>query len=66
MKKSPDVHVENIRESLLVRSETGFKKYGVTTERTDVNLVGWLTHLQEELLDASIYIEAAISNIKNK
>jgi hypothetical protein len=35
----------------------GHAKYGVTTERTDISLAGWLQHLQEELLDAAVYVE---------
>ena len=63
--KSPDKNVEAIRFSLLERSRVGFKKYGVTTERTDLELADWLRHLQEEMLDAAVYIEAAIKRIKD-
>lgn len=42
---------------LLERSIKGYQKYGVTTEREDIDFVGWIQHLQEELLDAAIYIE---------
>ena len=61
--KSPDKNVEAIRSSLLDRSRVGFKKYGVTTERTDLELVDWFRHLQEEMLDAAVYVEAAIKRI---
>lgn len=64
--KSPDKNVEAVRESLLTRSQVGLKKYGVTTERDDLILIDWLRHLQLELMDATIYIEAAINNIKEK
>ena len=63
--KSPDKNVEAIRASLLDRSRIGFKKYGVTTERTDLELVDWLRHLQEEMLDAAVYVEAAIKRIND-
>ena len=63
--KSPDKNVEAIRSSLLDRSRVGFKKYGVTTERTDLELVDWLRHLQEEMLDAAVYVEAAIKRIND-
>lgn len=59
---SPDKNVEAVRQKLLERSEVGFNKYGVTTEREDIDFEGWMNHLQEELLDASIYIE----RIKNE
>lgn len=52
-----DPNVENIRAALLKRQQAGFLKYGVNTDRTDIDLLGWLQHLQEELLDAAVYIE---------
>lgn len=52
-----DKNVENVRAMLYNRMQAGYKKYGVTTERTDIDLKGWLQHLQEELLDAAVYIE---------
>lgn len=52
-----DKNVESVRQMLYNRMETGYKKYGVTTERTDIDLQGWLQHLQEELLDAAVYVE---------
>jgi hypothetical protein len=61
----PDKNVEAVREKLLQRSIVGLKKYGVTTERDDVDLAGWLEHLQLELLDAVIYIEAAKGKIND-
>ena len=51
-----DSNVEAVRSMLLSRSKTGLTKYGVTTERTDIDLIGWLTHLQEELCDAAVYV----------
>lgn len=51
--QSPDKNVEAIRSSLLERSKVGFKKYGVTTERTDLELVDWLRHLQGSVPSSS-------------
>lgn len=59
-----DKNVENIREMLYNRMNAGYKKYGTTTERTDIDLMGWLQHLQEELLDAAVYIERLKKEIK--
>lgn len=59
--KSPDRNVEAVRQMLLGRSVVGFRKYGVTTERGDLTRAQWLRHLQEELLDASVYIQALIN-----
>jgi hypothetical protein len=54
---SPDSNVDKVRDLLLARSLFGFQKYATTTERKDIDLLGWLQHLQEELLDAAVYIE---------
>lgn len=59
IKSSPDGNVEAVREMLLSRSIVGLMKYGVTTERGDLSLGDWLQHLQEELLDAAVYVQAA-------
>ena len=48
---------EAIAKRLLKRADVGFRKYGVTMERDDLNFLDWLTHLQEELLDAAVYVE---------
>ena len=53
-----DNNVEAIRTMLKERSQVGIKKYGVTTERTDLNMLDWIQHLQEELLDAAVYLQA--------
>ena len=46
------------------RSEAGIEKYGTTLMRDDLNLTDWLNHLQEELMDATLYIEKLKSEIK--
>lgn len=52
-----DTNVVNVCQRLTHRAETGLRKYGVTTERTDLSLHDWLQHLQDELLDAAVYVE---------
>jgi hypothetical protein len=39
------------------RSEIGIKKYGVTLDREDLSILDWITHTQEELMDAILYLE---------
>ena len=39
------------------RSKRGKQKYGTNLDRKDIDLIGWLNHLQEELMDATLYIE---------
>ena len=50
-------NVEKVITQLRDREEEGLRKYGVNTERTDLTSLEWLQHLQEELMDASVYIE---------
>ena len=52
-----DSIVESVLDKFKERSEEGIKKYGVTLDRKDLNGLEWLTHLQEELMDATLYIE---------
>lgn len=59
-----DKNVEAVREQLKSRMEVGHKKYGVTTERDDLNTLEWLQHLQEELMDATVYIERLKNELK--
>lgn len=61
-----DKNVIAVTEKMKQRAEFGLKKYGVTTERTDIDLIGWLTHLQEELMDASIYIERVKQEVQSE
>ena len=52
-----DSIVKSVLDKFKERSEEGIKKYGVTLDREDLNGLEWLTHLQEELMDATLYIE---------
>jgi hypothetical protein len=54
--KSVDNNVNEICDEFIERSNHGFKKYGVTTERIDLNFDQWIQHLKEELMDAVVYI----------
>ena len=52
-----DKNVTAVVERILQRADVGLRKYGVTTERTDLSTVQWFTHLKEEFMDSIIYIE---------
>jgi len=58
-----DPVVERVVDKFVHRSDVGFKKYGRTlhTERTGKHkdLAGYLNDIQEELMDAVLYIQAA-------
>lgn len=45
--------VENFKE----RSKIGILKYNTTLDRKDIDFVAWLNHLQQELMDATLYIQ---------
>ena len=59
-----DRNVENVVTQLRSREQQGMIKYGVNTERTDLTTLEWLQHLQEELMDASVYIEKLKNEMK--
>jgi hypothetical protein len=52
-----DPIVVRVVDRIAERSEEGMKKYGVSMERDDISIVGWIDHTIEELLDASVYLE---------
>lgn len=60
-----DSNVFNVVCQYAERAQKGFQKYGTTTERTDIDLLGWLQHLQEELMDATVYIERLKHELKS-
>jgi len=64
--KLPDNNVLKVCKQLQQRMEVGFDKYNTTTERSDLDLFDWLQHLQEELMDACVYIERLKGDIKNE
>ena len=53
---------DSVCKKILDRAKVGKEKYGVTMERDDLNFTQWMTHLQEELRDAIVYIEKVINN----
>jgi len=54
-----DKIIERVINKIKSRSDVGYEKYGVTLKDDDQPLHVWLTHLQEELMDAVNYIEKA-------
>lgn len=55
--KEQDSIVESVIASFKNRSAAGLKKYGTTLDRNDLSRLEWLQHLQEELMDAVLYLE---------
>ena len=49
--------VEQVIAKFNERSQRGITKYGSTLERNDLDVYEWMNHLQEELMDAILYLE---------
>jgi len=58
--------VESVIDQLRTRAEKGKEKYGTTMERDDLSPLQWLQHLQEELMDAAVYVEKLKGEIGEK
>lgn len=52
-----DKYVQAVKEKFEQRSQTGIRKYNTTLEREDLSFLDWLEHLQQELMDATLYVE---------
>ena len=52
-----DSVVTSVLESFKQRAATGQKKYGTNLDRTDLKTLDWIQHMQEELMDATLYLE---------
>ena len=61
-----DSYVQIVKAKFEERSQRGIKKYNTTLEREDLNLQEWLNHLQEELMDATLYVERLKAEIGDK
>ena len=61
-----DSYVQIVKAKFEERSQRGMKKYGTNLEREDLDLQEWLTHLQEELMDATLYVEKLKAEIGDK
>lgn len=54
-----DPVVERVVDKFKQRSDVGYKKYGITLDDDPSKIADWLNHLQEELMDAILYIQKA-------
>jgi hypothetical protein len=54
---SYDTIVEEVKDLYDYRSSVGIKKYNTTLEESKQDLDEFLLHLQEELMDATLYIQ---------
>ena len=54
---SKDGVVQDVKDLYEQRSQVGIKKYNTTLEDSKESLEAFLVHLQQELMDATLYIE---------
>ena len=54
-----DPVVERVVDKFVSRSDVRYAKYGVTLEEDPSKVIDWLNHLQEELMDAVLYLQKA-------
>jgi hypothetical protein len=56
-KQQTDSIVFSIVQKFVQRSEFGKQKYGTDLDRTDLSVLDWIQHAQEEHMDAILYLE---------
>jgi hypothetical protein len=52
-----DPVVQSVVNKFVDRSDVGFAKYGKTLRADQSDIFVWLNHLQEELMDATLYLQ---------
>jgi hypothetical protein len=65
MENKYDTIVESVITKYKDRANIGFTKYGTNLDRTDLNTKEWAEHLQQELMDAVLYLEKFKEGLKN-
>ena len=56
-RETTDSVVYSVVGKFLERSAFGFQKYGTNLDRTDLSVLDWIQHAQEEHMDAILYLE---------
>jgi hypothetical protein len=64
--KIEDPIVLAVMNKFYERSQTGITKYGTTLDRDDLSHIEWLNHAQDELMDATLYLERLKRKIRGK
>jgi hypothetical protein len=52
-----DIIVQEVKQLYEERSQVGIDKYGTTLEDSDQDTLEFIQHLQEELMDATLYLQ---------
>jgi len=61
-----DSVVRSVLNKFIERSSFGKKKYGTDLDRDDLSLLDWIQHTQEELMDATLYLEKLKKTVLEK
>jgi len=59
-----DTVLESVLQKYCARAHTGYGKYRKTLDRKDLSFLEWCVHLQEELMDATLYLEKLQSDLQ--
>jgi len=54
---SVDSIVYSVLKKFAERAKVGKEKYKTDLDRTDLNMLDWIKHTSEELMDATLYLE---------
>ena len=60
-----DSVVSGVITKYIMRAELGMKKYGTNLDRKDLQVEDWIKHVQEELMDAVLYLEKLSQEVKS-
>lgn len=60
----PCPHAAAVAEKMRQRAIHGLNKYGVTCARTDLSMIQWLRHAQEEAMDLAVYLDRLIYDLE--
>ena len=55
---------DEVCKKIQARSDVGKEKYGVTMEEEILSIREWLNHLQQELMDAAVYVEKLLGIVE--
>jgi hypothetical protein len=61
-----DSCVKSVIGKFIDRAEIGKKKYGSDLDRSDLSVLEWIQHAQEEHMDAILYLEKLKKELQNK
>jgi hypothetical protein len=61
-----DSIVDTIVDKFVSRARFGKNKYGTDLDRTDLSVVDWIEHAQDELHDGILYLEKLKQTLSGK